>query len=162
MNAISELYQEIIIDHSSHPHHEGVLDHPTHQAEGYNATCGDELQVSLVVENGIITDIKFTGQGCSISRASGSMMTDLVIGMTIQEAQQFSSKIQQWLQDTSTFDDQSYSDLQALEGVKQFPMRIKCATLAWHTLDQALLKGAQTQTASIARPTNPDYQLLKD
>lgn len=89
-------------------------------------------------------------------------MTDLVIGMTIQEAQQFSSKIQQWLQDTGTFDDPSYGDLQALEGVKQFPMRIKCATLAWHTLNQALLKGAQTPTASAALPKHQGCQLLKD
>ncbi|MDE6576459.1 MAG: SUF system NifU family Fe-S cluster assembly protein [Opitutales bacterium] len=139
MSEVSELYQEIIIDHSGHPHHEGIIKNPTCQAEGYNATCGDEIKVSLVVEDGKIADIKFYGQGCAISRASGSMMTDFILGMSISEAQKFSSKIQQWLnQENVSLAEKDCGDLQALASVKQFPMRIKCATLAWHTLDQAL------------------------
>ena len=139
MPQVNEFYQEIIIDHNEHPLNEGVLVDATNRAKAYNATCGDELDVSLKIHDGCIVDVKFQSQGCAISRASGSMMTEFIKGMSMEEAKHFSEEIQHWLNGSSTnIDPQKLGDLQALLGVKQFPMRVKCATLAWHTLDDAL------------------------
>ncbi|MDR1906792.1 MAG: SUF system NifU family Fe-S cluster assembly protein [Puniceicoccales bacterium] len=140
METIQELYQEIIIDHSNCPRNEGDIENPTHIAEGYNATCGDEVTVSVLVKNGIVSDIKFRAQGCSISRASGSMLTEKIRGMSFGEALKFSKNLQKMLSSdpSATFDENEMGDLVALLGVKQFPMRIKCATLAWHTFENAL------------------------
>ncbi|MDR0740164.1 MAG: SUF system NifU family Fe-S cluster assembly protein [Puniceicoccales bacterium] len=143
METIQELYQEIIIDHSNCPRNEGEIEYPTHIAEGYNATCGDEMTVSLLVRDGIIEDIKFRAQGCSISRASGSMLTEKIRGMPLAGALKFSKDLQKML--TSDFwemhDEGEMGDLAALLGIRQFPMRIKCATLAWHTFENALKNG---------------------
>jgi nitrogen fixation NifU-like protein len=145
METIQELYQEIIIDHSNCPRNEGKIEHPTHIAEGYNATCGDEMSISLLVKDGIIEDIKFRAQGCSISRASGSMLTEKIRGMSFAGALEFSKNLQKML--TSDFcetsDENEMGDLAALLGIKQFPMRIKCATLAWHTFENALKNGTR-------------------
>jgi nitrogen fixation NifU-like protein len=140
MEMIQELYQEIIIDHSNCPRNEGKIERPTHIAEGYNATCGDEVIISLLVENGIIEDIKFLAQGCSISRASGSMLTEKIRGMSPSEALEFSENLRKILSYNAleTSDKNEMGDLTALLGIKQFPMRIKCATLAWHTFENAL------------------------
>ena len=139
MSAIDELYQEIIIDHNEHPRNEGNLLGATHQAEGYNASCGDELKLFLKIRGNRIESVKFQAQGCAISRASGSIMTDCLQKKTLEEAKQISSKIQQWFNENDEgLDLDLWGDLRALSGVKQFPMRLKCATLAWHTLDEAL------------------------
>ena len=139
MPQVNELYQEIIIDHNEHPLNEGVLADATHRAKAYNSSCGDELDVSLKIHNGCIVDVRFQAQGCAISRASGSMMTEFIKGMKAEDAKRFSSEMQRWLNGSdATIDPQKLGDLQALLGVKQFPMRVKCATLAWHTLDDAL------------------------
>ncbi|MDR1366327.1 MAG: SUF system NifU family Fe-S cluster assembly protein [Puniceicoccales bacterium] len=140
MEAIQELYQEIIIDHSNCPRNEGKVENPTHIAEGYNATCGDELTISLLIRNGVIENIKFQAQGCSISRASGSMLTEKISGMSFDRALKFSNSLRKVLSNdfAETFDENEMGDLVALLGIKQFPMRIKCATLAWHTFENAL------------------------
>ncbi|MDR1590500.1 MAG: SUF system NifU family Fe-S cluster assembly protein [Puniceicoccales bacterium] len=140
MATIQELYQEIIIDHSNCPRNEGKIEYPSHIAEGYNATCGDELTVSLLVDNGIIRDIKIRAQGCSISRASGSMLTEKIRGMSLEEALKFSKNLRKMLSEDvgEAFDENEMGDLTALSGIKQFPMRIKCATLAWYTFENAL------------------------
>ena len=143
MGMIQELYQEIIMDHSNCPRNEGTIEHPTHIADGYNTTCGDELTVSLLVKDGIIEDIKIWAQGCSISRASGSMLTEKIRGMSPDGALKFSRNLRKMLScDASeTPNGDEMGDLSALLGIKQFPMRIKCATLAWHTFENALKNG---------------------
>jgi nitrogen fixation NifU-like protein len=143
METIQELYREIIIDHGNCPRNEGVIATPTHKAEGYNATCGDEFTVTLQVSNGLIEDIRFQAQGCSISKASGSMMTEKIRNMSIGEAVKFSRNLQKILNgdNRDAVGEGEMGDLVALLGVKQFPMRIKCATLAWHTFENALKNG---------------------
>jgi nitrogen fixation NifU-like protein len=140
MTFLDELYQEIIIDHSSCPRNEGVLEEATHSAEAYNATCGDELLLQLLVSGGGIEAIKFRAQGCSIVRASASMMGEKIRQMTVEEALAFSKKIQAMVNGEAldTLGEAELGELVALLGVRQFPMRIKCATLPWHALDNAL------------------------
>jgi nitrogen fixation NifU-like protein len=141
METIQELYQEIIIDHSNCPRNEGKIEHPTHIAEGYNATCGDEVIVSLQVNDGIIRDIKIQAQGCSISRASGSMLTEKIRGMSLDGALKFSRNLRKMLSDDfedEVLDGNEMGDLTALLGIRQFPMRIKCATLACYTFENSL------------------------
>ncbi|MDR2806533.1 MAG: SUF system NifU family Fe-S cluster assembly protein [Puniceicoccales bacterium] len=140
MPLLNELYQEIIIDHSTSPRNEGNLDLATHSTEVHNVTCGDELAVSLFVSDDLIRDIKFRAQGCSISKASGSMMTEKVKGISVSEAIEFSKKLQKMLNNSEThlLDEETIGDLVALLGVKRFPMRVKCATLPWHALERAL------------------------
>ncbi|MDR1434822.1 MAG: SUF system NifU family Fe-S cluster assembly protein [Puniceicoccales bacterium] len=140
MALLNELYQEIIIDHSAFPRNEGTLDAGTHFAEAYNATCGDELTLTLLVANNFIKDVKFHGQGCSISKASASMMTEKIKNMTVTKALEFSKNLQKILNgdDLNPLDEEMMGDLIALLGVRQFPMRVKCATLPWHALDDAL------------------------
>jgi nitrogen fixation NifU-like protein len=140
MSLLNELYQEMIIDHSVSPRNEGRLATPTHFAEAYNATCGDELAVSLWVSGDCIMDVKFYAQGCSISKASGSMMTEKIKHMAVGKALEFSKNFQNILQneDLQLLGEEAMGDLVALLGVRQFPLRVKCATLAWHALENAL------------------------
>ncbi|MDR1303449.1 MAG: SUF system NifU family Fe-S cluster assembly protein [Puniceicoccales bacterium] len=140
MSLLNELYQEMIIDHSVSPRNEGRLATPTHFAEAYNATCGDELALGLWVSGDCIMDVKFYAQGCSISKASGSMMTEKIKHMAVGEALEFSKNFQKMLQgeELQSLDEGAMGDLVALLGVRQFPLRVKCATLAWHALENAL------------------------
>jgi nitrogen fixation NifU-like protein len=140
MTTLSSLYQEIIIDHGNCPRNEGTIGGPTHRAEGYNATCGDELTVTLRVQGDRIEDIKFQAQGCAISRASASMMSEKIRGMSIADSLKFSRNLQKILNGDgqAVLSEDEMGDLVALLGVQQFPMRVKCATLAWHTLENAL------------------------
>jgi nitrogen fixation NifU-like protein len=140
MSLLKELYQEIIIDHSVSPRNEGRLAAETHFAEAYNATCGDELALSLRIAGDSIVDVKFYAQGCSISKASASMMTEKIKYMAIDQALEFSRNLQKMLhgEDQHSLGEETMGDLVALLGVRQFPLRVKCATLAWHALDNAL------------------------
>ncbi|MDR2200962.1 MAG: SUF system NifU family Fe-S cluster assembly protein [Puniceicoccales bacterium] len=137
---LDELYQEIIIDHSNSPRNEGELERPTHSAEAYNATCGDELVLHLSVVEGNLQAIRFRAQGCSIVKASASMMGEKVQTMTVAKALAFSKKIQALLNGevSDILGDGELGELVSLLGVRQFPMRVKCATLPWHALDNAL------------------------
>ena len=144
MSNLCELYQEIIIDHNQFPKHQGIIDEASHFAEGYNETCGDEIRIYLVIKENKIHQIQFTAQGCAISKASASMMCEKLCSMDLMEALEFSKKMQQYLSSGENsftsetfFREDELGDLLALEGVKNFPMRIKCATLAWHTFDRA-------------------------
>jgi nitrogen fixation NifU-like protein len=140
MSLLNELYQEIIIDHSVSPRNEGRLGNMTHFAEAYNATCGDELALSLWVSDDRIRDVKFYAQGCSISKASASMMTEKIKYMAIGEALVFSKNFQKILNGDVPYSlsEEAMGDLIALLGVRQFPLRVKCATLAWHALENAI------------------------
>ncbi|MBH1989534.1 MAG: SUF system NifU family Fe-S cluster assembly protein [Myxococcaceae bacterium] len=138
---LDDLYQELILDHSRHPHHYGDLPGSTHSAHGHNPLCGDELFVYLVIENARIQNIRFQGEGCAISKASASLMTDELIGKTLQEARILFQEFHELLtQEKDQFD--HLVKAQALRGVREFPVRVKCATLAWHTFEAALKEQA--------------------
>ena len=144
-NALRELYQEVILDHSRHPRHYGALEGASHKAEGYNPLCGDRVTVYLKLdEDGRVADIKFEGKGCAISQASASLMTDMLVGRTVDEAEKLMGGFLHLVRGEDTElagDDRDRLDVMA--GVSAFPMRVKCATLAWHTMKSAL-EGGQT------------------
>jgi nitrogen fixation protein NifU and related proteins len=134
---LHDLYQETILDHSKRPRNTGTLAQATHIAEGYNPLCGDRLSLQLQLENGHIIGIRFQGAGCAISTASASLMTEAMKGKTPEEAEMAFQKFHSLL----TEDAQPATDLGKLavfSGVREYPMRVKCATLAWHTLRAAL------------------------
>lgn len=138
MSNLKELYQQIIIDHSQCPHNFCVPKHSNHSKEGYNPLCGDKITLYLNEQNGVIIDIGFQGSGCAISTASASLMTDAVKGKSIKETLELFSKFQELVTTGKTKDKEIMGKLAVLAGVAEFPMRVKCATLAWHTLKAAL------------------------
>jgi len=143
MPGLEDLYREIILDHYRTPRNRGELPPPAVRAEGHNPLCGDEIQVYLDVENGIVTDIKVGGQGCSISQSSASMMSQAVKGKTLAEVRALVRRFKGMMSvEDAEGDDATVEvklgDLEALQGVVKFPVRIKCATLAWNTLLQAM------------------------
>jgi nitrogen fixation NifU-like protein len=135
---ISDLYQEIILDHYRHPRGQGTLDEPKIHHEGVNPLCGDEVILELRVEDGRISDIRFSGRGCAISQASASMMVESVKGKTLEEARALIQKVYAMLRGELTEELEELGELSALAGVSQVPVRVKCASLAWHTLEDAL------------------------
>jgi nitrogen fixation NifU-like protein len=144
-NALRELYQEVILDHSRHPRHYGAMDHASHKAEGYNPLCGDRVTVYLQLgEDGRVADIKFEGKGCAISQASASMMVDMLKGRTQGEAEKLMSGFLHLVkgEDASDLGEDDRERLDVMGGISEFPMRVKCATLAWHTYKNAREEGA--------------------
>ncbi len=144
---LQELYRDLILDHARSPRHFGKLEDASHHAEGINPLCGDKLKVFLKLDSGKnIVDAKFEGSGCAISVASASLLTDTIIGRTADEALEFSSAIVSTLTGSATRPDFDLGKLAALQGVKEFPARVKCATLAWHALDAAVSANNNTAT----------------
>jgi nitrogen fixation NifU-like protein len=144
-NALRELYQEVILDHSRHPRHYGAMDHASHKAEGYNPLCGDKVTVYLQLgEDGRVADIKFEGKGCAISQASASMMVDMLKGRTQAEAEKLMAGFLHLVkgEDASDLLEDDRERLEVMGGISEFPMRVKCATLAWHTYKNAREEGA--------------------
>ena len=135
--AFDELYREVILDHYRRPRNAGTLARPTHRAEGSNPLCGDEIQLDLAVEGGVISEAAFSGQGCSISQSSASMMTERLHGATIAETGRLLRLFEAQLVDSAD-PDPALGDLEALHGVAKFPVRIKCALLCWKVLREAL------------------------
>ncbi|NNC76588.1 MAG: SUF system NifU family Fe-S cluster assembly protein [Woeseiaceae bacterium] len=135
---LRELYRELILDHARKPRHFGQLRDATHSANGINPLCGDNLNLDLAVGDGIIRDAAFEATGCAISVASASLMTDTIIGRTDHDALQWSDRVTTSLTSEDDTDAGDLGKLAALMGVRQFPSRIKCATLAWHALRNAL------------------------
>ncbi len=138
---LQDLYQEVIIDHNRSPRNFGKLDDATQVAEGYNPLCGDKLNLYLKTEDDVITDVSFDGSGCAISVASASLMTDSLKGKTIKEAEQLFENFHNLIMEEENPGEeqmQSLGKLAALAGVKQYPARVKCATLCWHTLRSAM------------------------
>jgi len=137
---LRELYQEIIIDHNRYPRNHHAMDDASTQANGFNPLCGDKLTVYAKIENDLITDLSFVGCGCAISQASASLMTESLQAKTVDEAHVLFKLFHEML----TLDDdnslQSMDKLAVLAGVKAYPARVKCATLAWHTMEAALNK----------------------
>ena len=133
-----ELYRELILDHYRNPRHSDPLVDADVVAEGYNPLCGDEVELRIDFKNGSVSDLSFGGRGCSISRASGSIMTELVIGKAVAEIRELSELFSKMMTDPEAEVPEELGDLEALQGVAKFPVRVKCATLAWHTLEDGI------------------------
>lgn len=150
MPGLEDLYREIILDHYRTPRNRGELDPPAISAEGYNPLCGDEIRVFIIVENGVVSDVRFNGSGCSISQSSTSMMTTAIKGKPVEEVRKIVRRFKHMMTldgegDASPVDESlNLGDLEALQGVVKFPVRIKCATLGWNTLLDALNAGSHT------------------
>lgn len=138
---LDELYRELILDHYRHPRHKGALPAATAKSEGYNPLCGDEIALELAIEDGVIKDVAFSGRGCSISQASGSMMTDAIVGRTLAEALALLGDFKRMMLEPEREPSEALGDLEAFQGVAKFPVRVKCATLAWHVLEEGLARG---------------------
>ncbi len=136
---LHDLYQELIIDHGTEPRNHHVLTTHNHDAEGFNPLCGDRIHVYLLVENDVIKDISFISKGCAISTASASIMSELLKGKSTTKAQLIFAQFQHLLMSEEQAPE-SLGKLAALTGVREFPSRVKCATLPWHTYKEALAK----------------------
>ena len=149
MSDLRDLYQEVILDHTKRPRNFGPLGSATHRATGRNPLCGDQLVLMLDIKDGVVRDAHFAGKGCAISTASASLLTEAVKGRTTAEAH----ALFELFHDAVTapadavLDLDSLGKLAALAGVREFPMRVKCASLAWHTLEAALA-GASTPVST--------------
>ena len=148
MASLDDLYKEIILDHYRSPRNQGELEPPAHRCEGFNPLCGDEVIVFVSLINNKIEEIKIGGQGCSISQASASMMTEIIKGKSISEAEEVIHAFKEMMdiyeselsgeETDGTSSSIDLGDLEALQGVVKYPVRIKCATLAWNTLTQSI------------------------
>ncbi len=136
---LRELYQEVILDHNKRPRNRGKLEGVTNTAEGHNPLCGDNVTIYLHKQNGKVVDVTFDGSGCAISTASASMMTELVKGKSVEEIEAIFREFQDMVTKTGEAEEHpALGDLEVLGGVREYPVRIKCATLPWHTLKAAL------------------------
>ncbi len=135
-----ELYQEIILDHNRSPRNYGKLEHPTHRLDGENPLCGDHYTLYLIVEDGVVKDVRFEGKGCAISKSSASVMTEYIKGKKISEIDRYFELFQKIVR--GEVDANEYLDelgkLAVFAGVAEYPMRVKCAILPWHTLHSAI------------------------
>ena len=148
MASLDDLYKEIILDHYRSPRNQGELEPPAHRCEGFNPLCGDEVIVFVSLIDQKIEDVKIGGQGCSISQASASMMTEIIKGKSISEAEEIIHAFKEMMdiyeselsgeETDGTSSSVDLGDLEALHGVVKYPVRIKCATLAWNTLTQSI------------------------
>lgn len=146
-DALKELYQEIILDHARHPRHSGPLADATSSAEGHNPLCGDRIKVYLKRDADRIQNLTFEGKGCAISQASASLMAELLQGRTSEEAERLMQAFLHLVkgEPAAGMSDDDRETLEVMAGVQQFPMRVKCATLGWHTM-KAALEGGNTAT----------------
>ena len=149
MSNLDDLYREIILDHYRSPRNRGELPPPAHRTEGFNPLCGDEIVVYVQLEDGVLRDIKLTGHGCSISQSSSSLMSAAVKGKSLEQVRETITTFKELMTGTDVSSPEESTatpdvnlrrlgELAALAGVVKFPVRIKCATLAWNTLSQAL------------------------
>jgi nitrogen fixation NifU-like protein len=148
MSDLDDLYQEIILDHNRRPRNHRHMDGATHQADGHNPLCGDEVTVFVHLDGDTITDISFDGEGCAISKASASLMTVRLKGKPLAEARKLMAEVRQLLtgRDDTAPELDELGDIAALAGVRKYAVRVKCATLAWHTLEAALAGGGDVTT----------------
>ncbi len=138
MSDLRELYQEVILDHNKHPRNFGELDGADRHADGFNPLCGDRLAVYVNLDGDVVADVGFLGSGCAISKASASLMTEAIRGKTLAEVQQLFQEFHRMVTDRdASVDDALLGKLAVLAGVRDYPTRVKCASLAWHTLRAA-------------------------
>jgi nitrogen fixation NifU-like protein len=145
---LTELYQEVILDHSRRPRNFGELPSATVRAHGDNPSCGDEIHLALQLDADRVGDIKFTGHGCAISQASASMMTMKLKGKSRAESLDLLHAFEKLVTTESTEADRSLGDLRLMQGVRKFPQRVKCAMLAWRAAEQALAQNAADSVVS--------------
>jgi nitrogen fixation NifU-like protein len=138
MAELDDLYQEQILDHNKSPRNFRIMENPNHKAEGYNPLCGDHVTIYVRLQDGRIDDISFQGSGCAISKASASMMTAELKGKREADAQELFDKVHRMLTGDDADGGRNLGKLTVLSGVCKFPARVKCATLAWHTMNSAL------------------------
>lgn len=139
-NNLDNLYRQVIMDHYKNPRNKGSLDEGNLTVDMNNPTCGDRIHLTLKVEDGIVTDVKFDGEGCSISMSSASMMTQAIKGKDVETAMKLSHIFSNMMQgkEVEIDDDLDLGDIESLQGVSKFPARIKCATLAWKAMEKGL------------------------
>jgi nitrogen fixation protein NifU and related proteins len=145
MSDLRELYQEVILDHNRRPRNFRVPEEANRKAEGYNPLCGDRITVYLRVNGDVIEDAAFQGSACAIAKASASLMTDALKGKTLDEANALFERFHQLVTSApdAAVDPEAFGKLAVFTGVREFPARVKCASLAWHTLDAALHKAGE-------------------
>ena len=143
MHDLEDLYQEIVMDHNRRPRNFGELEDPPATADGFNPLCGDQVTLQLFLEDGVVSDVAFNGVGCAISKSSASMMTEELKGKTVEHAEKLFEAFRKMITRApgESYDSELLGDLEILKGVSQYPARIKCATLAWHTLHSAIQDG---------------------
>jgi nitrogen fixation NifU-like protein len=146
MSDLSDLYQEVILDHNRRPRNFHALEGASHSAEGYNPLCGDRLTLYLKLNGDTIEEVSFEGAGCAISKASASMMTDALKGRSVAEASALFERFHRMVTTPPSEPVEDLGKLSALAGVREFPVRVKCASLAWHTLRAALNRERRTST----------------
>lgn len=135
---LADLYRDVIVDHNRNPRNFGRLSEPSHSAEGNNPLCGDQLMLTVLMDGDVVREVRFDGHGCAISTASASLMTETVKGRTRAEVDSLFSRVHDMLTRSDTPPDTDLGKLAALSGVREFPSRVKCASLCWHTLNAAL------------------------
>ncbi|MFZ5557084.1 MAG: Fe-S cluster assembly sulfur transfer protein SufU [Pseudomonadota bacterium] len=138
MADLRELYQEVIFDHNRHPRNFRAMDPADRKADGFNPMCGDKVTIFLRLDGERIADVSFQGSGCAISTASASLMTEALKGKTLAEAEQLFEEFHSALTDSADGHAHDLGKLEVLAGVREFPARVKCATLAWHTVHAAM------------------------
>ena len=138
MSELTDLYQEVILDHNRRPHNFRAIESPSAKQEGYNPLCGDRLTLYLTLDGDIIKDASFQGQGCAISKASASLMTDAIKGKTVAEARDMFEHFHAMITSDTDTVAEDLGKLSVFAGVREFPTRIKCASLAWHTMKAAV------------------------
>lgn len=143
---LTDLYQEVILDHNRRPRNFHVLQDASHRAEGYNPLCGDRLTLYLKIDEGVIRDVGFEGSGCAISKASASLMTDAVKGQSTADARSLVDRFQRMVTTPPEQEVEDLGKLSVLAGVREFPVRVKCASLAWHTLKAAIDRQVSVST----------------
>ncbi len=143
-DALRELYQEVILDHTKSPRNFREIENASHDAKGHNPLCGDRLSLYILVEDGVIRDVSFKGAGCAISTASASMMTEALKGKTEAEAETLFGAFHDVVTGKEGADEEALGKLAVFAGVRDYPVRVKCATLAWHTLKAALVDKEET------------------
>jgi len=151
MSELTDLYQQVILDHNRRPRNYGKLEHANRQAEGFNPVCGDHLTLYLQMNGDVIDDLRFEGEGCAISKASASLMTDSLKGKTAAEAEALFERIHAMLTSDTAVDFDAQAEelgkLAVFSGVREYPARVKCASLSWHALHSAL-KNEQTPVST--------------
>ncbi len=146
MSDLSDLYQEVILDHNRRPRNFGVLEDADHQSEGFNPLCGDRVSVYVKLKESVVDQISFRGSGCAISMASASIMTESLKGRKLEEVEALFERFHQLVTgnlDSQDFSEQDLGKLVVFGGISRYPVRVKCATLTWHTLRAALEKRNQ-------------------
>ncbi len=154
-DALNDLYQEVVLEHKRAPRNFGHLPHPTHQAEGTNPSCGDQIAVELKLEGDQVQDIRFTGHACAICMASTSMMTEAVKGRDVEAARQLQQHFRAVLTGAEDPEDAPLGKLVSLAGVRQYPSRIKCALLGWHALMHAIAQDGAGDGAAVSTEQEP-------